>query len=232
MSNLFDQYKSEIIKSTPLNQTMQYDHEKWSNWLAQSENILKEELDEIHLEFKGKISRNDLIQYAENANNNKSEKQSIKLFLACMMWGYGGDDFKSSDHRGPYRVKKIFNSSKDVKEIIHKAFCSISKDDIENAFKELSAIKGLSISFLSKFLYFTSRGCKIKNYALIFDVRVAKSIIQLTSIRKDLVNLVSISPSINYVHFKEYIDFAHNLSIEYNCEAENVELFLFEQANK
>ena len=233
MNNQFDVYRDEIIKYEPLKQTMVYDCEKWSNWLKQVNYSLENELKEVHLTFNGQISRANLIKYAENLNNDKSAKHSIQFFLACMMWGYGGDlDKKNSDFRGPYRVKQILNSSEEVKENIHEAFCSISNGNIEIAFKKLSKIKGLSISFLSKFLYFASRGCKIEKYALIFDVRVAKGIIQLISSRKDLVNIVSITPSIEYEHFDEYLNFAHELGKRYECEAENIELFLFEQANR
>lgn len=233
MNNQFDVHRDKIIKYEPLKQTMVYDYKKWSDWLKQVKYSLQNELSEVDSKFNGKISRDDLVKYAESLNNDKTVKHSIQFFLACMMWGYGGDlDKKNSDFRGPYRVKQILNSSEEVKENIHEAFCSISNGNIEIAFRKLSKIKGLSISFLSKFLYFASRGCKIEKYALIFDVRVAKGIIQLISNRNDLVNIVSITPSIEYEGFKKYLDFAHELGKRYECEAENIELFLFEQANR
>lgn len=227
MINQFDQYKEQILKTNPLSQTMVYDYDKWIKWLKDS---LGTELCVLNKEFKGSISRKNLIDYAEKVNKDKSEEQCTQLFLACMMWGYGGDSSKNIDHRGPYRVKKIFNSSDEVKKAIHEAFCCISKNDIENAFQELLTVKGLSISFLSKFLYFASRGCKVEEYALIFDVRVAKSIVKFNSIQKDLIDIVIVTPSISYDKFKKYLNFVHELAKRYKCEAENIELFLFEQA--
>lgn len=232
MYNPFDNYKEQIIKIEPLNQTMAYDYDNWEKWLNKinDNGTLKKDLYELNLEFKGKISRRQLIDFAHQANMKKTEESSVQFFLACMIWGYGGDTSKNSDHRGPFRVQQIFNSSNEVRKIILESFISISSGNIEKSFKEAIRIKGLSISFLSKFLYFASRGCNIDKYALIFDVRVAKSLIKLTSNQKDIVDIVTISPSINYKDFKKYLDFAHVLAKRYSCEAENIELFLFEQA--
>jgi hypothetical protein len=231
MKNQFDHYKEEIIKSNPLKQRQLYKYERWVKWLSEVDNhSLLKELNEVHITFKGLISRKDLILFSKNFGVKPSKEHSIKCFLACMMWGYGGNTEKDIDHRGPFRVKQMFKSSDNVSTIIHQAFCSINEGNIEKAFSELTSIKGLSISFLSKFLYFISRAFNIKEYALIFDVRVAQSLIKLTSTREDFIDIVTISPSVKYSDFQKYLDFAHNLANEYSCEAENIEFFLFEKA--
>lgn len=228
MTDSFEKYKNEIVNCKPLNQTLKYDCLKWLNALDSFEN----DINEIHSEFKGAISREHLIEFATKVKDANDKSHSVKLFLACMMWGYGGNSEKSIDHRGTYRVNEILKSDTNVKKNIHEAFLLIVDMDIEKAFNLLSKIKGLSISFLSKFLYFASKGCGHTEYALIFDARVANSLIRLTSTNPDLVSIVNISPSTSYKHYDAYIKLVHQIASDFKCEAENIEYYLFEQGGK
>jgi hypothetical protein len=228
--NFLDNHKDKIILLNPSKQTMSYDIKHWKKWVK---SVLDSELKEIHSKFSGKISREDLFNYAILAKENKLE---IHFFLACMIWGYGeneGESKKNSDSRGAYRIEKMFKdevNSKKIRELIKESFDYLCKNDIEKAFYKLSEIKGLSISFLSKFIYFVTRGLNLNKFGLIYDKRVAVSLVRLNSINEEITNIVNINPSIEYEHFEKYINMIHEIASRLECNADSIELYLFEQA--
>jgi hypothetical protein len=219
---MFKVYKSEISQLKPSEQTMFYNFESWKKWLPDFE------IDLIHESFKGEISRQTLFDYAKLSSENSSSEQSLRLFIACMMWGYGSDLDKKGDGRGPFRVLKILSQSNAVSKI-HDAF--LLQNELEKSYKLLISIKGLGVSFLSKFLYFSSKGCGIEKYALIFDARVANSLVHLNSNYSLIADLVNVMPSDIFEHYNYYVDMLHKEADKLDCKgrADNIELFLFER---
>jgi hypothetical protein len=45
-----------------------------------------------------------------------------------------------------------------------------------------------------------------------------------------VTNIVNINPSIEYEHFEKYINMIHEIASRLECNADSIELYLFEQA--
>ncbi len=97
----------------------------------------------------------------------------------------------------------------------------------EIAFKNLQGISGLNVSYISKLIYFGTRANEVNNYCLIFDIRVARSLIQLTS-GKEIFDLVQITPSTKYTDYIKYNLMLHEKALQLGVEAEKIEHFLFD----
>jgi hypothetical protein len=77
-------------------------------------------------------------------------------------------------------------------------------------------------------LYFATRACSdISEYALIFDIRVARSMIELTA-PKELCDLVSISPKTDFKNYIKYIQLLHKWAEEMKVNADAIEMFLWD----
>ena len=203
----------KIRKLNPLNDSVfTYQTSKWIG--------LNEKYKSLISSFENeKITRAHIIQafkdyYSKGGNH-------IKPFLLTMVWGFANSGY------GNFRTNKYLSEPKNL-ALIKNAIDEVKDNNIEQAFTSLNEIDGLGVSFISKVLYFASRAAKIEKYALIFDIRVAKSLVQLTT-PKEVFQVVNISPSNKYEDYKKYNDYIHSLASKYNLEAEAIEMFLFEQ---
>ncbi|MGB3343082.1 MAG: hypothetical protein WBA61_04155 [Aequorivita sp.] len=66
-----------------------------------------------------------------------------------------------------------------------------------------------------------------KEYALIYDFRVARSLIKLTTI-PEVFEIVEITPSTKFKDYMKYNAMMHKWSKEMDTTAEWLEMFLFE----
>lgn len=189
-----------------------------SKWLG-----LNEEFKSLITSFENeKITRAHIIQAFEDYYLNKGSY--IRPFLLTMVWGFANSGY------GNFRTNKYLSETKNL-AFIKRAIDEVKDNNIEQAFNSLNEIKGLGVSFISKVLYFASRAAKIEQYALIFDIRVAKSLVQLTT-PKEVFQVLNISPSNKYEDYKKYNDYVHSLASKYNLEAESIEMFLFQLQDK
>ncbi len=204
-------YKDEISSLNTLQQSeFVYQTKLWKN------------LNEIHksylAEFENKkISRQDVINTFKNYFQNKSNWQ--KPFLVTMVWGFGSTGY------GCFRTNNYLKNENH--NLIINAFDAIKENNIEIAFKNLQGISGLNVSYISKLLYFGTRANEVNNYCLIFDIRVARSLIQLTS-GKEIFDLVQITPSTKYTDYIKYNLMLHEKALQLGVEAEKIEHFLFD----
>ncbi|NMH26481.1 8-oxoguanine DNA glycosylase OGG fold protein [Flavobacterium silvaticum] len=164
------------------------------------------------------ISRQDIINAYKQFYSGTLGWETA--FLLTMVWGFsdtGYGTFRTNNYIGLENREKIIN-----------ALNAIETNDLEFAYKSLKSIQGLSISYISKVLYFATRACDYKDYALIFDIRVARSLVKLTSL-PEIFEIVEINPSSKFAHYKLYNSMIHNYSQKYNLEPESLEMFLFKQ---
>ena len=146
---------------------------------------------------------------------------ALSAFLLTMIWGFEYTGY------GSYRTNKYLDSEENQQRII-SALEAVQNNDIEKAFKELKKINGLGISYISKVLFFATKAKGLKEYCLIFDIRVARSLVMLTA--PGYVNdIVSVMPSDKWEDYQKYNAMIHNLAANYQVEAESIELFLFDQ---
>src|SRR5690606_17962394 len=102
---------------------------------------------------------------------------------------------------------------------IKMAFDAIKQNDLKLAYDSLNRIKGLNISYISKVLYFATRACSYREYALIFDIRVARSLVKL-SVPSNVFEIIEIFPSTKFKHYVIYNDMMHKYARELDVEAD------------
>jgi len=208
-----DKYITHISQLNPLKDSkFVYEVSRWSKLLPRYKKLI--------FDFENKsIARKDVIKAYSDYYNNKGD--AMRAFMLTMIWGFSNTGY------GTHRTNTYIKEPKNVAHII-KAIDAVKQNDLESAFSELKKIKGLGVSYSTKVLYFASRGAKQKTYALIYDIRVASALVQLTA-PKEIFDIVSINPSTKFVDYCKYIALIHNLAEMHKIEAESIELFLFNQ---
>lgn len=212
-----DQQKRKIENSKPLTDPkFIYDKLRWTK--------LPEAHKELIIEFEDKeITRQDII----NAYNNYYSDNSngyMKAFLLTMIWGFAKTGY------GTHRTNN-YTSTKENRLKIQTALNFINEnnqDSLKNAFNQLNEIKGLGISYLTKILYFSTRAKNIDNYALIFDIKVARAFIKLTT-PKEIYEIVNVGPSSKFKDYQKFNNLIHNMAKENNIDADQLEMYLFNQ---
>jgi hypothetical protein len=209
---IIQEHISKIKQLKPLTTGCVYKTAKWEN--------LDGEHKEIVRDFENKwVSRADVIKSFEDYYSDKNGY--MRAFLLTMIWGFEDAGY------GTYRTNNYILIPENV-EKINVAFEAVKSNDIKRAFKTLKSINGLGISYLSKVLYFATRGLGMTEYSLIFDIRVARSLVQLTA-PAVVFELINIYPSDKYEDYQKYNAMIHYYAKQYNVEAESIELFLFNQ---
>jgi hypothetical protein len=77
-------------------------------------------------------------------------------------------------------------------------------------------------------LYFATRALGYKNYTLIFDIRVASSLV-LLSTHKEVFEIVTVTPSSRYNDFEKYNSLMFKVAKKNKIAPENLEMYLFNQ---
>lgn len=215
MISFKDHQKAKINNLKPLTDSkFKYNTLKWSDLNADFKKIIQD--------FENKeITRQDVINAYESyyADSNMG---FMKAFLLTMVWGFADTGY------GTHRTNNYILKS-DNRERIKIALDYIKaneQDSLKKAFKELKKIKGLGVSYLTKILYFATRAMKQNNYALIFDIRVAASLVKLTT-PKEIFEIVNIGPSSKFKDYQNYNSLIHRLANDNNLEADQLEMYLF-----
>ena len=104
----------------------------------------------------------------------------------------------------------------------------VRDNNLELAYKSLQSIKGLNISYISKILYFATRAVNHSEYALIYDIRVASSLVKLST-TPEIYNIVKVIPSSKFSDYLKYNKLMHAFAKNHNIEAEKIEMYLFNQ---
>src|SRR5690554_6738171 len=172
-------YKKIIQELKPLTDSkFKYDKVRWKNLNMTFSSLI------THFENKD-ISRQDVVNAYKDFYNGKSGWENP--FLLTMIWGFADTGY------GTYRTNEYL--SKEINFVLIKeALEAVQNRKLEIAFNKLKTIHGLNISYVSKILYFATRGCGYDEYVLIYDIRVARSLIKLTTI-PEVFEIVEISPS-------------------------------------
>jgi len=165
------------------------------------------------------ISRQDVINSYKKFYNDMKEWRTP--FLLTMIWGFADTGY------GTYRTNNYLSNEANHL-LIMDALQAVGHNELEIAYHKLKKIRGLNISYISKILYFASRACNYEEYALIYDIRVAKSLIKL-SVIPEIYEIVEVKPSSKFKHYKQYNVLMHKYSKEIDVSAECLEMFLFEQ---
>lgn len=208
-------YVNQVKKKEPMDQSFLYSLQKWESLKPSFKKILKKFANK-------KIRRSDIIKsYKEYFNGTC--KRAEKPFLLTMIWGYAKAGYGYS-RTMPFIEKSVF-------ENIISALEYVKGKKIEDAFEKLQSIKGLGISFISKILYFSSKAIDKNNYWLIFDSRVASSLLKL-SVGEKTSKLFKITPSDKFEDYKDYNMLMRKIAEKNSLHADAIEMFLYEQKFK
>lgn len=193
-----------------------YDSQRWDKLNPRFQHLIEE--------FENaEISRQDVIdaykQYYTNGSN-----YHVKAFLLTMVWGFGDTGY------GTHRTNKYLSEAKNL-EVIQSALDIIMNrgiNGLKDSFKLLKGVDGLGVSYITKVLYFATRAAEINNYALIFDIRVASALVRLTAPR-EVYEILNVSPSQKFTNYQRFNSLIHQLSSLNKVEADQIELYLFNQ---
>lgn len=214
----FNKRQKATIKSLkPLTDSkFVYKKERWTNLNAEFKKLIQD--------FEDKeITRQNVIDaykeyYADHSNG------FMKAFLLTMVWGFADTGY------GTHRTNKYISENGNINKI-NEAIDIIQQngqDNLKNAFKKLKEIKGLGVSYLTKILYFATRAKYEENYALIFDIRVAAALVKLTTPR-EIYAIVNVGPSSKFSDYHNFNTLIHKLAKENDVEADQMEMYLFNQ---
>lgn len=208
MSNILLKYRTQIQELNPLDDSQfPYNGTRWSQLNENSKHLVAQ--------HEGQnISRKDIIKAFKTYFEGKISY--LYPFTLTMIWGFADTGY------GTYRTNQYL-STEENKLAIQQAFDSF---ELKKAYRTLMQVKGLNVSYASKLLYFASRAREEKEYALIFDNRVARTLVKLIDI-SGIAGILKILPSNKFEDYIDYIQFMHRWADELEVEAENIELFLF-----
>jgi len=175
---------------------------------------------ELVRDFENKmVSRADVVKAYEEYYIGKGDY--LRAFLLTMIWGFEDTGY------GTFRTNNYITIPAHT-ERVKTALEAVRKNNIEKAFKELKHIKGLGISYLSKVLFFATKGKGITDYCLVFDIRVARALVMLNA--PAFVNdIINVMPSDKWEDYRKYNEMIHNYASQYQVDADAIELFLFNQ---
>jgi hypothetical protein len=145
----------------------------------------------------------------------------MRAFLLTMIWGFADTGY------GTHRTNNYITNPENNK-LIKSAIDAVKNSDLKIAFNNLMKIKGLGISYITKILHFATKATGNKEYALIYDIRVASALVRLTT-PPYIFEIVNVYPSPKFDDYQKYNKLIHRLSQQYNLEPDSIELFLFDQ---
>lgn len=138
-------------------------------------------------------------------------------YLLAMIWGYANSGY------GNYRVNRHLENETQIA----KGMAALKAGNVEQAYKEFIVVKSLGISFISKLLYFGGRAKGIGPYPLIYDIRVARALVKLTT-PPSLHDIFEVYPSNKWEHYQKYNATMHTLAAKHHVDAEQIEHYLYE----
>lgn len=217
MIKLNEQQKDKIRKLKPLTDSkFIYNSNRWTNLDKKYKDLIKA------LENQDITRQNVIDAYKEYYTD--SSHGFMKAFLLTMVWGFADTGY------GTHRTNKYISDNDNLNKI--KAALDFiqqdGQDSLKNAFKELKKIKGLGVSYLTKVLYFATRAKYADIYALIFDIRVAAALLKLTT-PKEIYEIINVGPSSKFTDYQGFNNLIHKLAKDNQVEADQLEMYLFNQ---
>ncbi|SEO16926.1 hypothetical protein SAMN05216436_1418 [bacterium A37T11] len=209
-----EEYMSKINDpNAMIKSKFQYTTTRWSAINDEAKMLVKD--------FENKyISRSDVIEaYREYFSGTTTDWR--RAFTLTMIWGFADTGY------GAHRTEKYLNGKN--YSHIKEALAAVKAKNLKTAFILLSKIDGLGISYISKVLYFATRAEGQDEYALIFDIRVARALIKILA--PIVYGILKIYPSPKYRNYAKYNNLMHTLAKQYGTSAESLELFLFNLAD-
>jgi len=207
----------------------QYDASDWQNeFKGNSE--LSGDLSEIMKKCPDRIITRSHVQSYACKIRSGSYQDIRRLFLACMIWGYGPDP------NGPHNTNQAL-SDRRLKAVLEKSVERIRNTQIKEAYEGFD-LNNCGPAFFTKFFYFVGHEHHVKPLPLILDRHVANFLRFLGGEEGwDLSLFAKTSPKGYVKHYpKGYVqyicsmdDWAEGL----RCSAaDNIEYFMYKRDNE
>ena len=209
-------FKDEIALLNPMASGFIFNYNNWEKGFKYDKSFI-----ELFKKYDNK-EINRLIVLNSFRDYFKTKRLNCYIpFLLAMIWGHGPSGY------GPSRTNKYFSSKSNLTHI-RKAMQLFEMKNIYQAYAELLEVTGLNVSFASKVAYFASLALNIKEYPLIFDRRVASSLVSLF-IDNKISKLISVSPNTDLESYKNYNILIHKWAKQIGVDADKIEWFLFNE---
>lgn len=194
-------------------QGFKYNETKWQQLSSENKILVSD--------FENKnISRDDVVKAFNNYYSGNGDYMSA--FLLTMIWGFGDTGY------GAFRTNNFISTAENL-QLIKRGIDLAKEDNLEIAFQSLMKIRGLGISYATKVLYFATRAAHKQDYAIIFDNRVAQSLVRLYA-NNEIAAILNVSPSSKFEDYQKYNMLIHQAAKQFGVEADAIELFLFNQS--
>lgn len=192
-----------------------YNPKAWQQWFADSY-IINDDLNKIIGKCPNKISRND-VRYFASQTHSADYDELRRLFLACMVWGWG-KDYK--DQRGRRHTQAALSDPR-LREMLEKSVTRIKSGQIKVAYEEFK-LHGCRSAFFTKFFYFVGKEYSIEPLPLILDSHVA-NFLQFLG-KEEGWDKSIFTKARGYL---QYICSVNKWAGEIGCQADNIEYFMY-----
>lgn len=221
---MIEEYSQEILAIDPMTPECLCNYPPWDRQFRQNSEVHRC-IEVVKRAFPRVMTRRSIIEFFRR----KGRDAELAKFLAVMIWGYGADEEGRADNRGPWRVEQMTSKLRHLREVLCEAKRKISDGDLGGAYK-CFGVQQCGTSFRSKYFYFVGKSLGIKRYPLIFDNRVAVGLARIWGLNSDLLAMVSIQTKGTASAYVQYTNLLHEKAAQMKCEADQIELFLFDHA--
>lgn len=219
---MIERYRELILTKTPLVNKCICQYKPWYKQFEKNKEVTCR-IKTIEKAFGHKMTRKSIITFlSKNAD-------AISNFLAVMMWGHESDLNGRRDARGPWKVAQMTSDLASLGPLLDQTKERIKNGDVKEAYRCFKVAR-CGPNFFSKYFYFIGKSLNIARYPLIFDNRVAAGLVRITVSDGDLLDLVTIQSTRNVNAYLKYVNTLHKWAAELQCEADQIELFLFDYA--
>lgn len=221
---MIEKYKQEIMAIDPLTRGCPCNYPPWDDRFQRNVEVTRC-IQVVKRTFPHTMTRRAIIEFFQKEGRDAD----LARFLAVMIWGYGADGGRRADNRGPSRVERMTSKLEHLREVLHETKRRIKKGDLGEAYK-CFGVPWCGPSFRSKYFYFVGKSLGMKRYPLIFDNRVTVGLARIWGLHSDLLAMVSIQTKGTPSAYVQYTNLLHEKAAEMKCEADQIELFLFDRA--
>lgn len=207
-------------------------NDKWhynaSDWkeIFLNDPEISDDLDVIMKECPKKITRVH-VQYFAHKIRSGSYPDIRRLFLACMIWGYG------LDANGPRNTKASLSAPTEARRVLINTLSRIKKIQIKEAYDEF-VLAGCGPAFFTKFFYFIGKEYGIEPMPLILDSHVANFLEFLSKQEGWKQSLFTKRSQKGYVKrytqgYIQYICSMDGWAKTLGCSADKIEYFMYKK---
>lgn len=217
---MIKRYRELILNKKPLVNKCICQYKPWYEQFEKNKEVTCR-IKTIEKVFKHKMTRKSIINFF------RKNADAINNFLAVMMWGHESDANGRRDGRGPWKVAKMTSNLASLGSLLDQTNKRIKNGDVKEAYRHFK-VAWCGANFFTKYFYFKGKSLNIARYPLIFDNRVAAGLVRINVSDGDILDLVTIQATRNVYAYIEYVSTLHKWAAELQCEADQIELFLFD----